>query len=154
MSLHSRATESGLVVTEEVVGEAALKRALHQIDPQLSLQFRAPYYVVVCMVNDHYAPVVATWMDLDGRPLPLSSGLLEKVQMWRLGARNAPESVDEFNARRQQEIEKDMERELEALRDDHRAKIERGQVSVTFADVSPRRVRNKRPPVSSGLKRG
>lgn len=133
MSLHHRATESGLVVAEEVIGEPALKRALTQIDSRLSLQFRPPYYVVVCRVNDDYAPVVATWMDLQGRPLPLSSGLVEKVNMWRLDARNKPETVEEHNARRQSEIVKDTERSLEALRDDHRAKVERGRVTVSLA---------------------
>jgi hypothetical protein len=49
-------------------------------DSRLALQFRPPYYVVVCQVNDHYAPVIATWMDLAGKPLPLSSGLLDKVR--------------------------------------------------------------------------
>lgn len=97
------------------------------------LQFRPPYYVVVCQVNDHYAPVIATWMDIHGKPLPLSSGLLEKVQMWRVGARNQPMSVDEHNARRQAEIDKDRASLYEQLREDHRPTIERGRVAVTMA---------------------
>ena len=135
MPLHHRGTESGLVVAEEVIGEPAFKHALEQFDARLSLQFRPPYYVVVCQVNDHYAPVIATWMDLNGNPLPLSSGLVEKVKAWHVGARNRPETVDEFNARRQAELERDIARELEAIRDDHRPYVDRGRVQITLADV-------------------
>lgn len=133
MALVHRRHESGLVLAEQSADEAGLSRALKQIDDRLALQFRPPYYVVVCQVSDEYAPVIATWMDLHGKPLPLSSGLIEKVQMWRLGARNRPETVDEYNDRRQREIEADRERMYQALRDDHRPTIERGRVSVTLA---------------------
>lgn len=133
MTLVRRATKSGLIVAEQSADEAALGRALRQIDDRLALQFRPPYYVVVCQVNDHHAPVVATWMDIHGKPLPLSSGLVEKVRMWRLDARNKPMGVDEHNERRLAEIEKDRANMYEALRDDHRAGIERGRVAVTMA---------------------
>lgn len=154
MSLHHRATESGLVVAEEVIGEPALKRALTSFDQRLSLQFRPPYYVVVCRVNDHYAPVIATWMDLNGKPLPLSSGLLEKVKAWHIGGRNRPETVDEFNDRRQAELERDKARALEAIRDDHRPYIERGRVQVSFQDADrPKPRRHAWAAPSSGAKR-
>lgn len=139
MTLVRRTHESGLVLAEHAQDEVGLGRALKQIDDRLALQFRPPYYVVVCRVSDNYAPVIATWMDLYGQPLPLSSGLLEKVQSARLGARNQPLSVDEHNARRDAEIERDRENMYEALRDDHRATIERGRTQVTFATGKKRR---------------
>lgn len=132
MALITRRHETGLVLAEQSADEASLGRALRQIDDRLALQFRPPYYVVVCQVSDHYAPVIATWMDLHGRPLPLSSGLLEKVQAARIGARNQPLSVDEHNARRLAEIEKDRANTYEALRDDHGPLIERGRTQVAF----------------------
>lgn len=135
-------TESGLVVAEHASDEAAISRALKQFDSRLTLQFRPPFYVVVCQVNDHYAPVIATWMDLAGKPLPLSSGLVEKVKAWHVGARNRPETVDEYNDRRQAELERDKARALEQIRDDHRPYIERGRVQVSFQDADrpkPRR---------------
>ena len=152
MSLTTRRHESGLVLAEEVQGEPELRRALREFDDRLVLQLRPPYYVVVCVVNDHYAPVIATWMDLQGRPLPLSSGLLEKVQQARFGARNQPLSVDEHNARRQAEIEKDRERMYEALRDDHAPTIERGRTQVTMATVKkPRYWRRADAQPQSGI---
>lgn len=154
MTLVRRTHESGLVLAEHAQDEVGLTRALRQIDDRLSLQFRPPYYVVVCRVNDNYAPVIATWMDLHGHPLPLSSGLLEKVQSWRLDARNKPLSVDEHNARRQAELEKDRESMYEALRDDHRATIERGRTQVTFATVKkPRYWQREDAAPQSGIRR-
>jgi hypothetical protein len=123
-------------LAEQSQDEAGLGRALRQIDDRLVLQFRPPYYVVVCMVSDNYAPVIATWMDIHGRPLPLSSGLLEKVQAARLGARNAPMSVDEHNQRRQERIEKERADNYQALREDHAPTIERGRVQVTMATTA------------------
>jgi hypothetical protein len=125
---------------------------LRQIDDRLVLQFRPPYYVVVCVVSDNYAPVVATWMDLHGKPLPLSSGLLEKVQAWRVGARNQPMGVDEHNARRRAEIEKDRQDAYEQLREDHRPTIERGRVQVTMATTGkPRYWRRENASPQSGV---
>lgn len=134
--LAHRTTGSGLVIAETVMNEPGIQRALKQIDERLTLQWRPPYHVVVCQVNDHYAPVVATWMDLHGRPLPLSHGLVDKVNMWRLDARNQPEGVDQANERRQREIDRDHQRSLEAIRDDHRPYVERGRMQVTLAQVS------------------
>lgn len=139
-------------MAEEVIGEPAITHALKQIDRRLVLQHRPPYYVVVCLVNDHYAPVVATWMDLHGNPLPLSHGLVEKVKAWQIGARNQPEGVDAHNERRQRELQKDRERELEQLRGDHVASIERGQTQVTFARVGkPRYWRREAAAPRSGI---
>jgi hypothetical protein len=152
VTLVRRTHESGLVLAEHAQDEAGLARALRQIDSRLTLQFRPPYYVVVCQVNDHYAPVIATWMDIYGHPLPLSSGLLEKVQAARLGARNQPLSVDEHNAQRLADIESDRERMYEALRDDHRPTIERGRTTVTMATTKkPRYWRRENAAPRSGI---
>ena len=154
MALVRRTHESGLVLAEHSADEVGLGRALKQIDDRLVLQFRPPFYVVVCVVSDEYAPVVATWMDLYGRPLPLSSGLLEKVQAWRLDARNKPMGVDEHNALRQQRIEADREAMYEALRDDHRPAIERGRVGVSLATVKkPRYWQREGAAPRSGIQR-
>lgn len=129
-----RTHESGLVVAEQAMDEARLQRALKEFDRRLVLQWRPPYYVVVCAMSDQYAPVVATWMDLSGKPLPLSSGLVEKVKAWHVGARNRPETVDEYNARVGAELERDRQRDAEAIFDDHRPYLQRGRVQVSLAD--------------------
>lgn len=134
--------------------ETTIGRALKQFDRRLSLQFRPPYYVVVCLISEYEAPVIATWMDLHGKPLPLSSGLLEKVQAWHVGSRNRPQTVDEHNAQRLVELEADRARTAEAVREDHRPYIERRRTQVTLAGTSKPRYwqRDGAKPRSSGLK--
>lgn len=148
MTLVHRTTGSGLVVAEEAVGEAWLSRALKEIDPRLALQVRGGMYVVVCCVNDYYAPVICGWHDEYGNPLPPSSGLLEKVKSLHVGARNKPVDVDEHNRRHLEAVQKQTDSDLETLREEHRPYITRDRVQVTFADVSkPRywRREGKRP---------
>jgi hypothetical protein len=151
VTLIQRTHESGLVVAEQAMDEARLQRDLKDFDRRLVLQWRPPYYVVVCVVSEHYAPVVATWMDIYGNPLPLSSGLLEKVKAWHVGARNQPETVDEFNERLRAEIERDRANEDEAIWADHAPYLRRGRVSVSLADTGkPRRLHRKWAPPQSG----
>lgn len=153
MSFAHRITGSGLVLAEQAMDETAIGAALRQFDQRLSLQFRPPYYVVVCSVSEYEAPVVATWMDLHGRPLPLSSGLLEKVQAWHVGSRNRPETVEEHNARRLVELETMRARTAEAVREDHRPYVERDRTQVSLSDTGKRRYwqRDGAKPKSSGL---
>lgn len=140
MGLVQRTHESGLVVAEESADEAALGHALKQIDRAYVLQKNPDgdtpgLYVVACVVNEDEPPIrILAWADGNGEPLPLSSGLVEKVKAWHVGARNRPETVDEYNARVGAELERDRQRDAEAIFDDHRPYLQRGRVQVSLAD--------------------
>lgn len=139
MTLIQRYTESGFVVAEEAFDEARLSRALKQIDDRLVLQVRNGMYVVVCCVSENHAPVICGWHDRYGQPLPLSSGLLEKVHQLRVDARNKPIDADEHNRRHAERLEADTQERLAAIRDEHRPYVERSRVQVTLANVGKRR---------------
>lgn len=79
--------KSGLVVAEESADEAALWRALNQeIDDRLILtrevdrKHQTWVWQVRVMVSTTRCDYVCDWRDQQGRPLPLSSGLLERVR--------------------------------------------------------------------------
>jgi hypothetical protein len=128
-----RESSPGLLVAEQGWDFDTVARSLKEIDRSLVLQYRAPFYVVVKIVNDHEAPVVFTWMTRKGEPLPLSSGLVEEFKRHRPDAPNQGPSIDERNAAHLAALEADRERESEAIIDDHRARVERGRVSVSLA---------------------
>jgi hypothetical protein len=120
--------------------EASVQRQLKRLDGRLVLQKHARdgveggwVYKVVCIVSDTLAPIIYTWMDDYGNPLPLSSGLVDAVQSLLLGSRNKPEDEDAWNARVMAERNRDIEREKQAMMDDHRPYVDRGRKSVSFA---------------------
>jgi hypothetical protein len=97
---------SGLVVARESMDEQAVGRALKRLDDRLVLQKHRRddaadgwVWKVICCVSDTHAPVVFTWIDEHGRPLPLSHALVDAVPARTVGARNQPESADDYNAR-------------------------------------------------------
>lgn len=142
MPLTYRSHETGLVLAEHAEDERAVAAALKRLDSRLVLQKHrrddAPggwVWKVVCVVSDTYAPIVFTWTDEQGRALPLSSALVDEVQRHTLGARNRGPDADEHNRRLIAEKARDDEREREAIKDDHRARLERGRVCVMMATV-------------------
>lgn len=79
--------KSGLVVAEESADEAGLQRALEQLDSRLILTREVDrrhgcfvWNVHVNWATDRPATHVLRYEDERGRPLPLSSGLLERVR--------------------------------------------------------------------------
>lgn len=151
MALVTRRHGPGLVIAEEAFDEARLSLALKQIDRRLVLQKHRRdgveggwVYKVIQVVSDDYAPVVFTWMDERGEPLPLSSGLVEELKRHLRGERTDLVSEDEHNRRlveRGRRVEEELTR---AVVDDHRARVERGRVAVSLAH------HNRRP---AGMKR-
>lgn len=139
MSLITRSTAGGLVVAEHAQDEKAVARALRQIDERFTLwppDAMSPYYRVYCRVSDWQESVcVCTWMDEQGQPLPLSSGLLNEVDRLRLDARNKEIDADTFNRLRSERIAKEKADRGEAIIGEHRAKVERNQTSVSLTDV-------------------
>ena len=92
MAIVTETRSSGLVVARDSMDEAAVEKQLKLIDSRLTLQKHWDescgwVYKVICFVSDTYAPVVLTWKDEHGHPLPLSSALSDKMQSLMLGAR-------------------------------------------------------------------
>lgn len=136
---------SGLVVALDSMDEASASRALKRLDGRLCLQKHARdhveggwVYKVICFVSDTYAPVVLTWQDDQGVPLPLSSSIVDKVQSLMLGARNKPPSEDEHNERIRAVQEADRDALREAVLEDHKPYVTRGRVSVSLATMKKR----------------
>lgn len=155
MGFVTRGTETGLVLAEEAGDELRLSRALKQIDDRLVLQ-RHPgkvaggfvYKVLRIVSEDHPAEYVTTWADEYGNPLPLSSGLIEKVKSRMLCARNQGVDADEYNAKLVADRQKTREMALAAVVETHAPGIERGRLSVAFGSGTGKRYyqRNHRPP--------
>jgi hypothetical protein len=140
--LTSETRPSGLIVARDSMDEESVGRALKRLDGRLVLQKHARdeveggwVYKVICFVSDTYAPIVLTWSDEYGRPLPLSSGIIDKVQSLYLDARNKPISADEHNARLAAELERDRQANADAVIEDHRPYVERDRVSVSLSST-------------------
>lgn len=138
MALTHRSTSSGLVLAEEAMDEAALSRALKQIRPDVTLQKRPVDEakggtLVYKVVHVESGLVMFTWTDAHGRPLPLSSGLLDEFQRHQLGARNSGlVSDDEHNRRLVEQRERMLAEELAAVREEHMGRLT-DRVSVSMA---------------------
>lgn len=149
MGLVTRATESGLVLAEDAADEVGLQRALEQIDRSLVLQKEKAdvgggwIYKVIQMVTDDYAPVVFTWCDQYGNPLPLSSGLVEEFKGLRKEAasRRGPDA-DERNRRLVERNRAQIESDRDAVIQDHRPRVEKGRVGVGMSTRGKRHYRD------------
>src|SRR5262245_42037120 len=105
--------------------EVAVERALKRLDGRFVLQKHSRdgveggwVYKVVCFVSDTYAPVVLTWTDEHGTPLPLSSGIIDKMQSLQLSDRHGIEDPDEHNRKVVERVEKDRAEIAQAVIDD------------------------------------
>lgn len=116
--------QSGLVVAEDSVDEARLQRALEQLDSRLVLTREADkrhsrwrWRVLVVVSDDRPAVHVCDWEDAKGAPLPLAMGLVERVQerLYRLdrGLPVGMELADELNAKRQADIDRQIDEAVE-----------------------------------------
>jgi len=158
--LIGRELSNGLVLAEESADEAALSRAIKEIDRAYVLQKnpdgdRPGLYVVACIVSEDEPPVrILAWADeRTGEPLPLSSGLVEEVKKWRPEARGRRgPGADEINEQRREEADKVRADQLAAITEDHKPFVGRGRVGVALGARSkvPYWRKNKRPPRSGG----
>lgn len=143
MTLITRTTSVGLVLAEHAHDEAAVARALRQIDDKLCLQKHPGqtsggwvYKVFRAWSDDHPADLICTWADEHGNPLPLTSGLVDLVNRLRLDAPNKGPDADAHNEQHLRGVRK-LAGELEqAVIEDHRAKVERGRVSVSMGGTN------------------
>lgn len=114
MTLGTYLTRSGLVVAEESRDETQIQRALEQIDHPFARNLVLTrevdrhhgcfvWAVYVNWSDNKPAVYVCRWDDVDGRPLPLSSGLVGRVQAQLNRADQVGiESVDRANRERQE----------------------------------------------------
>ena len=149
MGLVTRTTGVGLVLAEHSQDEAGVKRALQQIDDRLVLQKHPAavpggwVYKVFRLVSDDTPPdLVCAWADEYGNPLPLTSGLVDKVNSLRRDAPGKGVSVDEHNAAHVERARRIGRESAERVIEDHFAYVERGRHSVS---MSGSRKRNRVP---------
>lgn len=162
MTYVTRVTESGLVLQELAADEAQLGRALKQIDHRLVLQKHASnveggwVYKVICVVSDHYAPIIYTHADKFGNPLPLSSSLIDdfrKSQLRDVRERHGILDADQRNERHVEAIQKTGRANDAEIIAEHRARLERSQTMVSFSDVGKPGIGKGRVRPKSGVQR-
>lgn len=129
-------TDSGLVLAERSADEAAISRALAEIDPELVLVrqidpvFNRWSWRVNCVSPRGQYDLVCVWEDENREPLPLSSALVEKVKMLRRDSRAAYVDSEARNEIRRQEIAKQEERDLEASISDLEPRARSGRLPI------------------------
>jgi len=125
MGLVERTLDSGLALQEYGQDHASLERELRRRDPLLSLQ-GWPSVTHGCILwkvvryagPDRPPDTVCVWQGERGEPFPLSSGILDLVDRLDRNSRHGHVSEDEINAARDRELERQVERDREALTDD------------------------------------
>jgi hypothetical protein len=135
----SETRPSGLLVARESSDERSMTSTVKRTFPGYALQKRRRHesdpsdvtevYKIVHVESGH---VAFTWMDDHGRPLPLSSGLVDAFQSLMLGGRNTRISEDEWNARLVAEKKRDADRDEENILDDHAPYLFRDRTQVAF----------------------
>jgi hypothetical protein len=151
---------SGLVAARDALDEKTVGAALRRLHPRLVLQKHCRdvpggwMYKVVWIVSDDRPPIIVyTHMDERGRPLPLSSALVDAVQERMVGARNQAEPADAWNERMVAETRGRLAAESAELRRDHEPYVERGRVGVSMATMKKRPYWQRRGTPRSGVDR-
>lgn len=124
-------SDSGLVLAEHGMDEAAVSRALRQHDNDLRLVRgydldREVFFWKVYRYNgpDRPADFILAWANEEGEPLPLSTRLVDEVQRHDRGMRGDFVSADEHNRRLREERHKDYLRDAEAIVQEFSAKLD------------------------------
>jgi hypothetical protein len=144
MGLSYRQTDSGLLLAEE---ESAVAESLWEYDRNLKLRSavdaagRTFWSVRAHVGGDIPDRLVCVWVDEQGNPLPLSSGLLELVKQLDPNTRSVYLDEDTRNERRRAEVEKVARQRDADLADDMIPKHGR---PVLPRSQSLRRARDKR----------
>jgi|SRR5450759_634775 len=102
MALTYSETRSGLVVGREAADERSVRSALKAIDDHLLLDFTGECYQVLKRVSSEgHVRRVCSWRDDAGRPLPLSHGLVDRVDSLRVDGRVPAVDVEAENQKLQ-----------------------------------------------------
>lgn len=125
MNLVERTLDSGLILTESGMDQAAIERQLQKRDPLLTLQgWPSPtlgtilWKVVRYGGPDRPPDTVCVWQSDRGEPYPLSSGLLDLVDRLDRNTRGDYKNEDQRNDEFARERQKNLDRDNEAIRDD------------------------------------
>jgi hypothetical protein len=126
LGLIERTLDSGLIVSQYGSDHASLERELRKRDPLLSLQGwpsqthgRILWKVVRYAGPDRPPDTVCVWQSEQGEPFPLSSGLLDLVDRLDRNTRHGHHGEDEMNEARNRELDRQVERDREAIVEDH-----------------------------------
>lgn len=117
-------SESGLILARETSDAPALERALKQIDRDLSLQgwprVDGPtlWKVVRYCGPDRPPETIASWINDQGDPMPLTEGLLDLVRRLDRNSRGDYVDPDEKNRRLKDLLDKEWDRDAEAIQQD------------------------------------
>lgn len=153
MAFAFRSDDSGLVLAEEHRDEAAVSRALKEIDPRLVLQKERAnaeggwkYKVYRIWSEDQPPTPVLTWTDAYGYPLPLTWGLIDKVKVHYVGFRGNEYYVseDEHNSRYRAALDKQLKDDLAAITEEHKPRLS-GRTTVSMSGKLKRRQRDDSP---------
>lgn len=127
---------SGLFVAEQVPDSDAVERALNAVDHPIAKRLFVTRevdhgydtYVWRVMVDngDQAAECITEWRDDYGRPLPLSSALVDKVQK-QIRSGDGERLIDELlasNKRREERVNEEIDEAFQAISEDmnHRLK--------------------------------
>lgn len=125
----------GLIVCEHAADERSVRAQLREFDDRLILSQEVDrehgcyVYVVVRRWSDsHDAAVVCDWRDEHGRPLPLSSRLVDKVKNLHVGSRAPQVDVLAHNDSLRQQAKDEFEAVSEDMLND--AIRRRGRISA------------------------
>lgn len=133
MGLVQSTTDSGLILMESEDG-AAVARALQALDPRLSLRCD-PNRLWRVYFNDQGRDVfILAWEDAEGKPLPLSSRLIDKVQERDRAGRGEPRDADAMNAELERKMQKQRENDIEAIRSEYEPALKSKRVSVPMPE--------------------
>jgi hypothetical protein len=126
MGLIERTLDSGLIVSEYGDDHASIERELKRRDPDLTLQ-GWPSQTHGCILwkvvrhagSDRPPDTVCVWQSERGEPYPLSSGILEMVDRLDRNTRSVVVNADDLNAAVDRERAERVNRENQAIREDH-----------------------------------
>jgi hypothetical protein len=141
----------GVYVAEETTDEQAMQDALELLDPRLILTWELDrnhesrvWKVHVNWASDRPAIHVCDWRDERGRPLQLSSGLLEKVRHQLSLGESGLTAADVHNQKLVEEVDRDIDNALDDIADDMQHRLTAGHSAVLHRGVHLRRSRAKR----------
>lgn len=98
MALAFSETRSGILVGHEAADERSVRKELKKLDDHLLLDFDGQAYQVLKRVSsDGHVRRVCSWRDDYGHPLPLSHGLVDRVNSLRVDGRIAAVDVEAHN---------------------------------------------------------
>jgi len=138
--VHSQ-TDSGLVIAEESADEAAVARALKQLDPTLELTkqidpayMRWVYKVHSCLGSERPPVFITDWRDKDGTPRDLTFSLVDRVRRLDRNSRSEALEADRMNDEFERKTLMRRQDELDALRSEYEPALKSNRLAVPIKE--------------------